>query len=837
MKKLFFLLLLPFWMTAQISNGTETEFEALKVSNPQTVTATDFITTTGTDGTQGKVLGENITVTVTPPTSHYVPLSNSIKGHLQGIDQSLGNLATTTAGITNRIYFTGDTAALGAGTFYLSNPTGKGSVATVSQLVTNGDDQKQYFAQDVISSAFSQLTTAPSGVFSGQLSVQIDSNIAQQRYTVEIYRTNNSGTPIASGVTGAPVGSLGVTVVGILDSGLLNLVANNLSQITVTGTLLAQFTGLTGERLRYHISAEKVGTAGANIAMQVFYGSNHNSFYDAPVTFDTNSVLNRSTVLGTSTTNALDNLNSKIPTDYSKIVYVNAANPNSATIFDLNNPPITNDNLLKTDVNNLYIGSDASTWVYNGAVYVTKTVTSTTSNFYLYGTTTDAGASKTAPIIRSGNMGTSGRFIVGAGVPTETNIWVTRDLTGSASSQSILVDGVIKSDVTTAAFLNRTRARTQAVSFTLPDLYHFHARQETFGAGSIVTNQYGYFAEASLIGGVNNYGFYGDIPTAANRWNLYMNGTAPSYFNGAVGIGTNSPLGKLNIVTGTGSDINVSSQLSASIVLGNLGTGGNETPAISGRTSNNTGLTLVAASAEANTTPDMRLEIRRNDNTDYTDRTTVGFRFTRFGTTLINILRNGNTTFFGTVAINGETASTIASFDASKNLKSLSTATYPSLTELSYVKGVTGPVNTTYAAIASPTFTGDPKAPTATAGDSDTSIATTAFVQASTRPYKTYTAVVTQSGTSAPTATVLENTTGGTITFSRLGVGAYTADITGASYTVNKTCAILGPTTFSSVNTVLTSTSQIGFGTNNSTTGANIDGALNKAMLEIRIYN
>jgi hypothetical protein len=34
------------------------------------------------------------------------------------------------------------------------------------------------------------------------------------------------------------------------------------------------------------------------------------------------------------------------------------------------------------------------------------------------------------------------------------------------------------------------------------------------------------------------------------------------------------------------------------------------------------------------------------------------------------------------------------------------------------------------APIASPTFTGDPKAPTPTAGDNDTSVATTAFVQA-----------------------------------------------------------------------------------------------------------
>jgi len=51
-------------------------------------------------------------------------------------------------------------------------------------------------------------------------------------------------------------------------------------------------------------------------------------------------------------------------------------------------------------------------------------------------------------------------------------------------------------------------------------------------------------------------------------------------------------------------------------------------------------------------------------------------------------------TFTGTVTspaivLSSETASTIASFDASKNVKSLDTATYPTLTELSYVKGVT----------------------------------------------------------------------------------------------------------------------------------------------------
>lgn len=56
-------------------------------------------------------------------------------------------------------------------------------------------------------------------------------------------------------------------------------------------------------------------------------------------------------------------------------------------------------------------------------------------------------------------------------------------------------------------------------------------------------------------------------------------------------------------------------------------------------------------------------------------------------------------TFTGTVTtpaiiLSSETASTIASFDASKNVKSLAVATYPSLAELAYVKGVTSAVQT-----------------------------------------------------------------------------------------------------------------------------------------------
>lgn len=55
-------------------------------------------------------------------------------------------------------------------------------------------------------------------------------------------------------------------------------------------------------------------------------------------------------------------------------------------------------------------------------------------------------------------------------------------------------------------------------------------------------------------------------------------------------------------------------------------------------------------------------------------------------------LNKAGDTVLGNLLFDSETASTIAHFDSSKNLKSLPLATYPSLTELSYVKGVTSAI-------------------------------------------------------------------------------------------------------------------------------------------------
>ena len=135
----------------------------------------------------------------------------------------------------------------------------------------------------------------------------------------------------------------------------------------------------------------------------------------------------------------------------------------------------------------------------------------------------------------------------------------------------------------------------------------------------------------------------------------------------------------------------------------------------------------------------------------------------------------------------------------------------------------------------SPSFTGTPTAPTAALGTNTTQIATTAFVQANTRPYKVYTALLSQSGTSAPVATVLENTLGGSIVWTRVNPGIYSGTLTGA-FTTDKTILLnnnpvggVFTNIFSSVNTITIQTRNY--------SNAQTDDGLSNTSIEIRVYN
>lgn len=312
MKKIIFLLLCTVSMYGQtLQNPTfgNTTTNTLKVKSNSTSTTATNVSVQETDGSLNKMTPENLPISQPPHPINYSVLTPTLGAHLIGIDTRLGQIGQTTAGQTNRINWTGDNIVVDGINYFASSATGKGSTPSASPTnLVNGDNQKQYFVKDIISIAQPANTISAPGIYSGQLSVMVDSDIAQERYTVEVYKTNNLGVPIASGITGAPVGDLGVTVIAILDSSVLDLSASAITNITVSGVLTEQLTLNTGERVRYHVSAAKVGTAGSNVTFSVYYGSNHSSYYDVPVTTTTDGVVNKSTVTGLTTSDALDYL-------------------------------------------------------------------------------------------------------------------------------------------------------------------------------------------------------------------------------------------------------------------------------------------------------------------------------------------------------------------------------------------------------------------------------------------------------------------------------------------------------------------------------------------------
>lgn len=255
--------------------------------------------------------------------------------------------------------------------------------------------------------------------------------------------------------------------------------------------------------------------------------------------------------------------------------------------------------------------------------------------------------------------------------------------------------------------------------------------------------------------------------------NNNKNGGKILFPSGRIGIGTSNVIGDFTVKVPTSLTFNMGSQDDGSVAISNFA-GGSYVPAISGKSGSGTGLRLFAGTSNSNTSPSMMFDIRSTTNADFSTLTNVGFRFARFSSNvLFDILKNGTLVIPVTPVTSASTYEILTRNTSSGNVEK----------------------------VLSP---------------------------------NTYTALITQSSTGAPTVGVLGTNTVGSIVWTRTGTGTYVGTLSGA-FTANKTICFVnnnvsGSITFkqTSVNTIELTTSDL--------TGSLLDGRLTNNSIKIEVY-
>jgi hypothetical protein len=184
------------------------------------------------------------------------------------------------------------------------------------------------------------------------------------------------------------------------------------------------------------------------------------------------------------------------------------------------------------------IGAGSSV-TYQVGVYVDSSLADAVNNYGFYGAI--AAGTGRYNLFMSGTADNYLAGSLGVGVlPSASNalLSVAGTNVGSIYREGVTYTGTFGTGVSDRADCYFSYPSVNNSSGTLDSIHHFAAFQNTFTTA--VSNQRGFYAESSLTGATNNYGFYGGIASGTGRYNLYMAGTADNYLASNLGIGANA---------------------------------------------------------------------------------------------------------------------------------------------------------------------------------------------------------------------------------------------------------------------------------------------------------
>jgi hypothetical protein len=159
-------------------------------------------------------------------------------------------------------------------------------------------------------------------------------------------------------------------------------------------------------------------------------------------------------------------------------------------------------------------GYDGSTYIQSASIFAAVDGTPGTGDMpgrLVFSTTAD-GASSPTERMRIANNGSV--FFGGNPANTNINLNVGKAITGGSNGFGVVSNGQIQTDVTGIAQCF-SAGGGQIVGATTSQLRYYGTIQNTISG--TVSNQFGFYADASLIGATANYGFYSNIGLGTSR--------------------------------------------------------------------------------------------------------------------------------------------------------------------------------------------------------------------------------------------------------------------------------------------------------------------------------